>query len=800
MFSNQSDIDQQLKHNDCGISAVKTIFNIHKMDIDRKYIQQSIFMDDKGSRISDIKKFFDSNGFETNFKLLDIHYIQGKVSMLDSLLPCILPVNTDEGLHYVVIHRTRGHRLRILDPSRAKQYYLTIPELKKAAYFTENYWDLVDVQERLDLICSEELNKYHIALDQVLPVNENGSLFNKLTYFTYLKENFGFKDHDAEKRFLEDLLLNQDIAVLPRYFRSLKYEQEKVKIEAPLILSVKPKKERPPVAEVAEDKKQNVYLILFNKLGSYKKMWYIYLFAALFASATTQVAVFINQILIDHILPSYQVNTLLLFAIGIGIFKLFELFTSLYKSFVGIHIGNIFDKYFLAAFDQKLNDFSMPYIQSFKKGDLTERLSDALKLKSFFLKYFTNILVDTSVSISSLVILFYLNWKLTLVVCMVILLFYAWFKIITPYLKINERKRFIKKADFFSRMLEKIEGIQVIKSFNIEKVHSRKVFASISDLLNLQLKTKYIDLVNLSVISVISITASLFILIFLSKTAMQGAVITLGQIITFIMLTERIFDSLSSLLEQNLSLQENEVILRRYLDFEDKPVPLYAKGIEQFEIDHLSAQNLCFGYFPSDKVINNLSFVISKGEKIKITGLNGSGKSTLSKLLTFLYPPVSGELYINDLKSTFYDVQALKKKILLVTNEDILFNDTLAFNISFGREISTRKTLELAKAIRIYDFIASREEGLNFLISENGRNLSTGQRKKILLLRALLSDAEVIILDEVLSGMDNESRSYVETLINNIRDKTFILISHEPIININFNKIYKLVNGELILQ
>jgi subfamily B ATP-binding cassette protein HlyB/CyaB len=141
----------------------------------------------------------------------------------------------------------------------------------------------------------------------------------------------------------------------------------------------------------------------------------------------------------------------------------------------------------------------------------------------------------------------------------------------------------------------------------------------------------------------------------------------------------------------------------------------------------------------------------------------------------------------------------MKDKILLISTEDILFNDTIHNNVALGKEITTFEIIEKAIQIDFYDFIASKEEGLEFLINENGKNLSTGQRKKILVLRALFAKAEIIILDEVLSGMDTEARKKVEILINNDNQKTYIIISHEPINNINFSKKYKIHHGQLIL-
>ena len=790
--------DPQLKSNDGGISSIKTVFNIHQKNISRKYIEQNVPLEEKGSRIVDIKKFLNANGFDANFKLLDVNHINGNVSYIKELFPFILPLYTKKGFHYVVVNGLRGQKLKIFDSGKGREYYLSLQEIKKVAHYTENDWELAETEDKIEVICTQELSEYNINFDEILLENGHSKLFNKLTYFTYLKDNFGFKDFTAEKNFLFDLLKNQEIANVPKNFETLKFNNNRLKNSSPLILVAKPNLEDENMA-VPKEENTNLYWQLFKQLGKFKKLWYIYIFAALFSASTAQIAVFTNQILIDNILPSYNLNTLVLFVIGLGIYKVFDILTTIYKSFVGIHLGNVLDKYFLFSFDKKINNSSLAYIHSYKKGDLMERVSDALKLKSFFLKFFTSIIVDLFVSVYSLVILFFLNKKLTLVVLGVMVLFFIWFKIITPYLKQNERIRYIRKADFLSKMMEKIEGIQVIKSFQIEQFNTDKIFTSINEYLKIQMKNGYVDLINKIVISLIVISSSVFILLNLTESAMVNQLITLGQIITFIALSAKIFSSLKSILEDNLSLQENEVILKRYLDFDEVIQKKSKVGIDNFEIENLEFKNLSFGYLPNEPVLKDINLVIKKSEKIKIEGLNGSGKSTFSKVLTTLYVPNSGNILVNEKDWKFYSQDKMKDKILLVSTEDILFNETIKNNICLGKEISISEVLNKAKEINFYDFIASKEDGLDFIISENGKNLSTGQRKKILLLRTFFSKAELVILDEVLSGMDKETREKVEILIENDATKTYIIISHESILNINFSKKYKIQDGKLLL-
>lgn len=793
--------DQQLKSNDCGVSAIKTVFNIFEKNISRKYIEEHIPLDQKGSRVSDLKDFFDENGFRAEFKLLEANYIEGNEAAIETLFPFILQVKHKSSHRYVVVSEMKGKKFRVSDPAKGSQYFLTLQEIKNRSMHNKHDWDLVETEDKILAVCADDLKEYNINFSEALIDNGHATLFNKLTYFKYLRESFGFKDTEAEKNFLFDLLKNQEISAVPSNFKTLELEKGKIKNNSPLVLTVQSAFENDaPVTYPSEDKR-SLYWQLFKQLGEYKKLWYIYIFAALFSATTAQIAVFTNQILIDNVLPTYNINTLILFAIGLGVYKIFDLFTTLYKNFVSMHLGNALDRYFLFSFDQKINSSSLAYIHSYKKGDLMERVSDSMKLKTFFMKFFTGILVDISVSVYSLCILFFIDKMLTLIVAAVMVSFVFWFKFITPYLKQNERLRYIRKADFISKMMEKVEGIQVIKSFKIERFHSNKIYSSINEYLRIQLRNGYVDLINKFVVAMIIIFSSLLIVVFLTKSAIETQIITLGQIVTFIALSSKIFSSLKGILDDNMTLQENEVILRRYLDFDEESNAASNKGIKDFEIEKIEFQGIHYGYLPHEMILKDINLKIKKGEKIKIEGQNGSGKSTFSKILTTLYHPQSGSILINNRDKKFYDAEKMGEKILLVTNEDILFNDTIYNNIALGKEIELSKILDLAKDINFYDFIASKEDGLEFVINENGKNLSTGQRKKILLLRALFAHTELIILDEVLSGMDIESRNKVESLINDDHSKTFIIISHEPINNIKFTKKYKITNGELyVLQ
>ncbi|MHC5226284.1 ABC transporter transmembrane domain-containing protein [Ignatzschineria sp. LJL83] len=820
-------IDHQRKHNDCGISAVKTICNILKVDLPREYIESSIEIDFQGTHLEDIAQFFKAHHFEADYKLLDLNLTDN--AYYQALTPFILPVKRKKEIHFVVVQQVKNGKVKILDPAVKSPYWSTFSEVKKMAFLGESELEYLSTTEKITALVEPLLHEYDIPLKKALEVQSLTDLFNSATYFLYMKESFGFKDFNSEKAFLHDLIFNQEIKHLPKSFRTTTLKKETIKLRAPVILTVKIDDQSAlnrKIHQLQTEKpaSKNIYWQLFTELGKYQKIWGYYLLMVVIAGSFIQLSVFINQYLIDHILVNKNSAVILAFGIGVLFYQLLNLIMSLSKSWLGIILSKAIDEIFLVKFDQKLNDYSLSYIQSYKKGDLTERLNDSTRLKSFFMRFFTNLLMDSFIVIYTLAILFWLDWKLTFIVIAVIILYIIWFYIITPYLQQNEHTRFLRKADFFSRMFEKLDGIQTLKSGRFEHHFSKKIRENIENLLAIGVRSKKTDLVNRLVVSLISIIATILIMTISAYQAVTFDLMTTGQVITYIALSGKVFSSLGALLEENLSLQENQIILQRYFAFEERSEeetqaspntetsnhslsPGIIANNHDSNHDHNSAhqrgtinpihtlepiqslelKDISYRYRLDKKALDSINFTIHQHDKIRLIGANGSGKTTLCKILAFLYPPLSGELLINGKAHTEYDYDALKEKSILVSNEDTLFFDTFRYNVTFGREVSSKKIAEMLDLLTLTSLVESHEEGLDFMISENGKNLSTGQRKKILLLRALLHPAEIVILDEVLSGIDADSRKRIENYLNSI-DRTFIIISHEDIEHIQFTQ------------
>lgn len=799
-------LDRQLRKNDCGISAVKTVCNILNVDIDRRAIEDDIYIAEEGSSLGSLDKFFNNYGFETAYKLVDLSSINGNQEELSKIFPCIVPIKGKKGLHYIVVNGLRKYKFKVYDPAKKRPYELSVKELKSKAIFNSSSVDFIDVKDSLKFQVNKYLKEYNISFPSEPNESQLVELFNKLAYFSYVDETFGFKDKTAGHNFIKDLIFHQELKHIPKHFENVVFEKNKLKFKSPIFLSIKKTEQ---TKEVKSNTTENVYWTLFKTIGSIKTLWYIFLFTTILASMISYVSVFINQILIDHVLPRYQLNMLNTFAFGVGIFYIVEMAFMIYRKFVSIHLSIAFDRYFMKVFDDKLTNFSIRFLQSYRRGDLTERLRDSLKLKSFFTRHFTSVIVDIMTALTSMFFLFLINWKLSLLVLVVLVLFTALFYIFTPIIANLERERYSKKADFMSKFIEKIEGIQTIKAMGLDRHSSDQILSSIDDLIFVQTKSKFVGLINSVLTKLITTFAALTILILTAKEMIVFNSITLGMIITFLALSNKIFKAFSKLLDKNLTIQEHKVILKRFLAFDENTlnpsvmmnessVPKNNKNeIREFEFNQLNLSDVSFSYNDEKIIIHDTNIQISKNDKVLIQGKNGSGKSTLCKILGLLYEPTSGEILLNNTRTSLYNQKKLKESIVFVSGEDILFNETFMFNISFGRQIDMEAFISYCKQLELYDFIVKRPGGFDFIIYENGKNLSTGQRKKVLLLRALMTNSDLIILDEIFNGMDKGSKVKAESLIHSINDRAFIIISHMDAEGISFNKKFEIKNGLL---
>ncbi|HLZ16718.1 MAG TPA: ATP-binding cassette domain-containing protein, partial [Cyclobacteriaceae bacterium] len=190
-------------------------------------------------------------------------------------------------------------------------------------------------------------------------------------------------------------------------------------------------------------------------------------------------------------------------------------------------------------------------------------------------------------------------------------------------------------------------------------------------------------------------------------------------------------------------------------------------------------KNVSFAY-ESEFVLRNINLTVEKGKTIALVGPSGGGKSTLADLVPRFYDPTEGEVFLDGKSLKDYEIESLRKQMGVVTQESILFNDTIFNNIAFGNpQMNEEAVIQAAKIANAHDFIMQTENGYQTLIGERGSKLSGGQRQRLSIARAVLKNPPLLILDEATSALDSESEKLVqEALFNLMKNRTSLVIAH----------------------
>ena len=226
-----------------------------------------------------------------------------------------------------------------------------------------------------------------------------------------------------------------------------------------------------------------------------------------------------------------------------------------------------------------------------------------------------------------------------------------------------------------------------------------------------------------------------------------------------------------------------------------------AKPLTEFK-DKIEFRNVSFSYDSSREVLHNISFEVKRGETVALVGPSGGGKSTLSELVPRFYDPTSGEILIDGISLKDYSQDSLREKMGIVSQDTILFNDTIKSNIAMGRaDASKEQIVSAAEVANAHEFILQTEQGYDTNIGDRGMKLSGGQRQRLSIARAVLRNPDILILDEATSALDTESEKLVqESLTTLLEGRTSIVIAHRLSTIHNADRIIVIDAGDIAEQ
>ncbi|MBL0272424.1 MAG: ABC transporter ATP-binding protein [Chitinophagaceae bacterium] len=438
-----------------------------------------------------------------------------------------------------------------------------------------------------------------------------------------------------------------------------------------------------------------------------------------------------------------------------------------------------------------------------RKGDLMSRMTnDVGEVESSVVGTLEGWIRDPMTILVTLFVLFTISFQLTFFILILIPVLGLVIGRITRSLKKHSEEVATKYGETLSTLDETLGGLRVIKAFNIEKLLRNKFFRTNEELLSAKNNIAYRrDLASplSEVLGVLLFTAVLY---YGGRLVVQNQLLEASAFLGFLVIFYNIINpakslstSFSNMRKGAAAINRIEEILKTPITVDDNP---NGKQLHSFT-DKIEFRNVHFAY--DDAVIlDNINFSISKGKTIALVGSSGAGKSTLADLVPRFHDVTGGEVLIDGVNIKEYSLHSVRSLMSIVTQEPILFNDTISGNIALGFPGATpEQIVEAAKIANAHDFIIKKEGGYNSNIGDRGSKLSGGERQRLTIARAVLKNPPILILDEATSSLDTESERLVQDAINNMmKNRTSIVIAHRLSTIRHADEIIVLQKGKIV--
>jgi subfamily B ATP-binding cassette protein MsbA len=424
------------------------------------------------------------------------------------------------------------------------------------------------------------------------------------------------------------------------------------------------------------------------------------------------------------------------------------------------------------------------YFNDQRKGDLISRFTnDVAEVENAVVNSLKFVMKEPITIIVYFGVLFFISAKLTL---FTLVLLPVTGGILAEIIKRLKRKA-VQSQEALGRIVnildETFSGMRVVSAFNARNFILGKIDG----------ETSYHRKVNLSIArknelaSPVSETLGVIIVAGIlyfggSLVLSKDSALTPGEFIGFLGIFASIIQPAKNFSNGITSVQKGTVSAQRIFSVIDTEPAVKNKPnatvLPEFRSD-IEFRNVGFSY-DREPVLQNVNLKIEKGKTIALVGPSGGGKSTLADLVPRFYDPTSGEVLLDGVPLTDYDIESLRQQMGVVTQESILFNDTIFNNIAFGMEhVEEKDVIQAAKVANAHDFIMQTENGYQTMIGERGSKLSGGQRQRLSIARAVLKNPAILILDEATSALDSESERLVQDALNNLmKNRTSIVIAH----------------------
>lgn len=449
------------------------------------------------------------------------------------------------------------------------------------------------------------------------------------------------------------------------------------------------------------------------------------------------------------------------------------------------------------------NSLSLSYFNQNKSGELTSIvINDVANLRRALGTSFHQLLVEPINLLAFILLLFIISWKLALL--SLIILPVAGFTIITIGRSIRRKSKRTAAmiAGITNIITETLSSIRVVKAFAMEEYEVQRFFKETRQYFKLILRRAKLRLLASPITETLGVMIGILLLWVGGIEVLSDKGLTPEDFLRFILLLFAMMDPLRKLSKVNVELQAGAASAERIFSILDTPPNIINKQnaikIDTFD-EMIQFHNVNFKYESNDIVLHDISFEIKKGSIVALVGTSGAGKSTLADLIPRFYDINKGSISIDEQNIQNITLKSLRSMMGIVTQETILFNDSIRANIAYGQQIiNDELVLAAAKAANALEFINDLPKGFETVIGEKGVKLSGGQRQRLAIARAIMKNPPILILDEATSALDTESERLVQQALETLMaDRTVLVIAHRLSTVTNADKIIVLEKGRI---
>ena len=449
------------------------------------------------------------------------------------------------------------------------------------------------------------------------------------------------------------------------------------------------------------------------------------------------------------------------------------------------------------------NALSLSYFDQKKSGELTSIIiNDVANLRRALGTSFHQLPVEPVNLLAFIILLFIISWKLALLSIVILPIAGLTILSIGRSIRRKSKRTAAMIAGITNIITETLSSIRVVKAFAMEGYEVQRFFKETHHYFQLILRRAKLRLLASPITETLGVMIGVLLLWVGGIEVLSGEGLTPEDFLRFILLLFAMMDPLRKLSKVNVSLQAGAASAERIFSILDTEPNIVDKTdsvkINSFE-KQIMFNNVSFKYEFDDTVLKDISFEIEKGSVVALVGSSGAGKSTLADLIPRFYDVDKGGITIDGHDIRDLSLNSLRRLMGIVTQETMLFNDTVRANIAYGQiDVNDEQVIPAAKAANALEFINELSEGFDTVIGEKGVKLSGGQRQRLAIARAIMKNPPILILDEATSALDTESERLVHKALETLMvDRTVLVIAHRLSTVTNADKIILLDKGEI---